>query len=313
LYFKNITIKGIGSYLPSKIRTNSDIEKNTDTTDEWIQKSLGIRERRVVETETGSDLGVKASLKALEDAGIDKEDIDLIVVATSSPEQTSPSTACTIHKKLGIKKDIPAFDINAVCAGFLFGFGVSAPFISCGMYKNVLLIGTETYSNITDYEDRNCVFFGDGAGAVILGQSENGWIFTEMKSNGSGTGSTGFNCPVGGTYNTIPVEVKNQAMKVLPDCIKSVLKQTNLDASDISLFIPHQASINVLKDIAVEVGLSTDKLVAVMSDYGNIAGASIPIALDEVMKNNQIKKGDKLLLTAIGSGWSWGSIVLNYE
>ena len=146
-----------------------------------------------------------------------------------------------------------------------------------------------------------------------MGHSEKGWIFTEMKSNGSGTGSTGFNCPVGGTYETNPAEVKNQALKVLPDCIRSVLEKTNIDVSDISLFIPHQASVNILKQIAEDVGLSTDKLVAVMSDYGNIAGASIPIALDDAMKNNQIKKGDKLLFTAIGSGWSWGSIILNYE
>jgi 3-oxoacyl-[acyl-carrier-protein] synthase-3 len=203
--------------------------------------------------------------------------------------------------------------MNAVCAGFVFSIGVTAPLVSCGMYKNILIIGTETYSNITDYSHRDCVFFGDGAGAVILGESELGWIFTEIKSDGSGTGFSGFNCGLDTKYKTIPREVREQALKVLPNSIRSVLSQTNLSTDDISMFIPHQASINVLREIATEVGLSTDKIKAVMGKYGNIAGASIPIALDDAFKKGEVKDGDKLLLTAIGSGWSWGSLVVNHE
>ena len=311
--FDNVTIKGSGSYLPETVLPNAELEQNADTTDAWIYKALGIKERRVISGEDVSDLGVKAAQRALKDAGVDREDIDMIIVATSSPERISPATACTIHKKLGIKKNVPSFDINAVCAGFVFGFGVAAPMISSGMYKNVLVIATEAYSKITDYNHRNCVFFGDGAGAVVLGHSDKGWIHTELQSNGSGTGDTGFNCPLDKKYTTIPNEVWNQAVGVLPDSINSVLNNTNLSASDISLFVPHQASINMLKLIASKVGIPEDKVKTVMHKYGNIAGASIPIAFDEARKNNEVSKGDTLLFTAIGSGWSWGSIVINYE
>ena len=311
--YNNISIKGVGSFLPEKIITNKDLEKLSDTTDEWISKSLGIEERRVVEGRLGSDLGVIAALKAIENAHINKEDIDLIVVATSSPEKISPSTACTIHKKLGIEKDIPSFDINAVCAGFIFGFEVASSLINSGIYKNILLVGTETYSRITDYTHRNCVFFGDGAGAVVLAPSEKGWVFTELKSNGGGTGSTGFECSVDRPYTTMPGQVKDQALKVLPDSIRSVLHKADISPSEVALFIPHQASINILRQIAFEVGISVEKIKCVMHKYGNIAGASIPIALDDAIKNGEIKAGDKILLTAIGSGWSWGSILVNYE
>ena len=313
MYFKNVKIKGVGSHLPEMVITNQEITKLADTTDEWIYNSLGIRERRSVDGESLSDIGVKAAIEAVKNSGISYDDIDMIVVATSSPERISPSTACTIHRKLGLTRQIPCFDMNAVCAGFVFSIGVTAPLISCGMYKNILLIGAETYSNITDYTHRNCVFFGDGAGAVVLGQSEKGWIFTEIKSDGSGTGFSGFNCGLDTKYKTEPREVRDQAIKVLPDSIRSVLKQTDLKPYDITMFIPHQASINVLRDIAREVGLPTHKIKAVMEKYGNIAGASIPIALDDAFKKNQIHDGDKLLLTAIGSGWSWGSLVVNHE
>ena len=311
--FNNVTIKGTGSHLPETILTNSQIAEHVNTTDEWIYNSLGLKERRVITNEDVSDLGTQAAIKALADAGVDKEDLDLIIVATSSPERISPATACTIHKKLGIKKDIPSFDINAVCAGFVFAMGVAAPMISSGMYKNILIIGTEAYSKITDYTHRNSVFFGDGAGAVVLGFSNKGWMHSQLHSNGGGTGDTGFNCPLDEKYTTIPNQVWDQAVRVLPDSINDILNKTNLGPEDISLFVPHQASLNMLKLIASKVGIPVDKVKTVMHKYGNIAGASIPIALDEAKKNNEFKKGDTILLTAIGSGWSWGSIVVNYE
>ena len=313
MYIQNVKILGTGSYLPQKIITNHNISKNIDTSNDWIFNNLGIRERRIVEDESISDLGVKSAIKAISNSQISHEDIDMIVVATSSPERISPSTACTIHRKLGLKRQIPCFDINAVCAGFLFSIGVVAPLISCGMYKNILIVATEAYSKITDYSHRDCVFFGDGAGAVILSQSEKGWMFTKIKSDGSGTGFSGFNCELNAKYKTTPNEVRDQALKVLPESIKFVLKETNLKPEDISLVIPHQAGIKVLQKIIEEVDIPVHKMKSVMDRYGNIAGASIPIALDDAFKNNEVKDGDKLLLTAIGSGWNWGSIIINNE
>jgi 3-oxoacyl-[acyl-carrier-protein] synthase-3 len=311
--FSNVKIKGSSSYLPDTILTNEIIESRVDTTSEWIKQKLGIDERRIVDWELPSDMGYKVALKALADAGIDKEDLDLIIVATSSPEKISPSTACIIHNKLGIKKDVPSFDINAVCSGFIYALTIGATFISSGMYKNVLVIATEAYSKITNWNHKHSVFFGDGAGAVVLGQSNKGWLYSELLANGNGTGMTGFNLNPGETFNMIGKEVWDQAVKVLPPSIKSVLEKTETNVSDIKMLVPHQPSINILKIVAGEVGLPMDKVKTVMHKYANIAGASIPIALDEAIKSGEIVKGDKILLTAIGSGWAWGSILVNNE
>lgn len=311
--FENVKIKGTSSYLPEKIITNYDIESRVDTTHEWVKEKLGIDERRVVENELPSDMGLKVALSVLESSGVDKEDLDLIIVATSSPEKISPSTACIIHNKLGIKKNVPAFDINAVCSGFVYALTIGAAFISNGMYNNVLVISTEAYSRITDWEHKNSVFFGDGAGAVLLGKSEKGWLYSEILANGSGTGMTGFNLNPGETFNMIGKQVWDQAIEVLPPSIKSVLEKTNTDVSEIAMLVPHQPSINILRIVAKEVGLPMEKVKTVMHKYANIAGASIPIALDEAIKGGEINKGDKIILTAIGSGWTWGSILINNE
>lgn len=311
--FSNVKIKGTASYLPEIILTNETIESKVDTTSEWIKQKLGIDERRIVDKELPSDMGYKVALDALKDAGIDKEDLDLIIVATSSPEKISPSTACIIHNKLGIKKDVPAFDVNAVCSGFIYALTIGSTFISSGMYKNVLVIATEAYSKITDWNHKHSVFFGDGAGAVVLGQSNKGWLYSELLANGNGTGMTGFNLNPGETFNMIGKEVWDQAVKVLPSSIKSVLEKTGTNVNDIKMLVPHQPSINILKIVAGEVGLPMDKVKTVMHKYANIAGASIPIALDEAIKSDEIVKGDKILLTAIGSGWAWGSILVNNE
>lgn len=311
--FENVKIKGTSSYLPEKIVTNYEIESRVDTTHQWVKEKLGIDERRVVESELPSDMGLKVALSVLESSGVDKEDLDLIIVATSSPEKISPSTACIIHNKLGIKKNVPAFDINAVCSGFVYALTIGATFISSGMYNNVLVIATEAYSKITDWNHKHSVFFGDGAGAVLLGKSENGWLYSEILANGSGTGMTGFNLNPGETFNMIGKQVWDQAIEVLPPSIKSVLEKTNTDVSEIKMLVPHQPSINILKIVAKEVGLPMEKVKTVMHKYANIAGASIPIALDEAIKGGEINKGDKIILTAIGSGWAWGSILINNE
>lgn len=311
--FLNVKIKGSGIKIPEKVISNESIEIG-NTTSEWINTKLGIHERRIAsEDETTSELGYHAAIRAIEDAGIDKEDLDLIIVATSSPEKISPSTACIIHNKLNIDKNVPAFDVNAVCSGFVYAMTIGASFISSGMYKNVLVIGTETYSKITDWEDRNRVFFGDGAGAVILGHSNKGWISSELSANGNGTGMTGFYLEPGKTFVMNGKQVWEQAIKVLPPSIKSILSKNNVDVSEISLLVPHQPSINILKIVADEVGLPMEKVKTVMDKYANIAGASVPISFHEAKKDGQIKKGDKIVFTAIGSGWTWGSILINYE
>ena len=311
--FNNVTISGTGISLPSKIYTNKLVEID-NTTSDWIKKKLGIDNRRIAnQEETTSTLGFQAAINALEDAGIDKEDLDLIIVATSSPEKISPSTSCIIHNKLDITKNVPAFDVNAVCSGFVYAMTIGASFISNGIYKNVLVIGAETYSKITDWNVRNRVFFGDGAGAMVLSYSKNGWISSEISANGNGTGMTGFYLEPGKTFVMNGKQVWDQAVKVLPTSIKSILEKNNTDVSEISLLVPHQPSINILKIVANEVGLPMEKVKTVMDKYANIAGASVPIAFHEAKEEGQIKKGDKIVFTAIGSGWTWGSILINYE
>lgn len=312
MIYRNVGILGTGSYLPSKILTNQDIEKNVNTTHDWINTKLGINERRIVETELPSDIGYNAALLALESANMTINDIDLIIVATSSPEQISPSTACIIHNKFNIEKNIPAFDINAVCSGFVYAINLVSPLISFGVYKNVLIIATEAYSKITNWDDQHCVFFGDGAGAIVIGTSTDGWISCESNANGNGTGMTGFKLPIGGPFVMKGKEVWNQAIKVLPESIKNILKISNTNINDVDLIVPHQPSINILKIIANELGVSMSKIKTVMDKYANIAGASIPIALDDAVKNNEIKKGDTIVLTAVGSGWTWGSTILKW-
>lgn len=311
---KNVRISGTGSYLPTQVVTNEKLAMGIETSAEWIKDKLGISERRVVGyDEKPSDMAYNATIKALKNANLDKEDLDMIIVVTSSPEQISPSTACILNNKLNIKKNVPSFDINAVCAGFVYGISIAAPLISSGGYKNILIVASEAYSSITDYTHRNAVFFGDGAGAVILSSSENGWISSELSANGNGSGLTGFSLKHGEKYTTIPKQVWDQAVSVLPESIESILKTNNVSVDDIDLFIPHQASINMLNVIAEKVNLPKDKLKTVMNKYGNIAGASIPIVLDELNQNGELKEGSTILMSAIGSGWAWGSVLMNFE
>lgn len=310
--YNNVGILGTGSYLPPKTVTNQTIEETVNTTHEWINNKLGINERRVVENELPSDIGYQSALRALESSNLTINDIDLIIVSTSSPEQISPSTACIIHNKFNIEKNIPAFDINAVCSGFVYAVNLVSPLISFGVYKNVLIIATEAYSKITDWDNQHCVFFGDGAGAVVIGLSTDGWISCENNANGKDTGMTGFKLPIGGPFVMRGKEVWDQAIKIIPESVKNILRKSNVDISEVNMIIPHQPSINILKIIAEDLGIPMIKVKTVMDKYANIAGASIPIALDDAVKNNEIKKGDTIVLTAIGSGWTWGSTVLKW-
>ena len=187
-----------------------------------------------------------------------------------------------------------------------------APLISFGVYKNVLIIATEAYSKVTNWNDKHCVFFGDGAGAVIIGSSSDGWISCENSANGKDTGMTGFNLPIGGPFTMKGKEVWDQAIKVIPESVKNILKISNVDINDVKMVVPHQPSINILKIIAEDLKIPMSKVKTVMDKYANIAGASVPIALDDAVKNNEINKDDIIILTAIGSGWTWGSTILKW-
>lgn len=311
--YNYVTIKGTGSYLPPTVVSNAEITKNVDTTEEWIFSKLGIKERRVAKEETTAQMGYKAAVNALRNANLTIDDIDLIIVATSSPEHIAPSTACTIHNQFGTSRDIPAIDMNAVCAGFVYAMTFAMPMISMGACNNVLIIGTEAYSKMTDWTKQHCVFFGDGAGAMVLGNSTSGWAVSTLSANGSGTGMTGFRCYYPTPFEMQGKQVWDQAIKVLPPSITRALTEAQLQADDVKMLIPHQPSINILKIVAKEVGLPMEKVKTVMDRYGNIACASIPVALDEAVQNGEVGDGDQLVLSSIGSGWAWGSLTIQYK
>ena len=305
----NIGIIGIGSYVPKKILTNQDIDLMYNGTEsEWTKEKLGIEERRIVENEITSDLAYHASLAAIEDAGISKDSIDLIIVATSSPDRISPSTAIIMSKLLDIKK--PAFDINAVCTGFVYGLQLVSSLISIGQYKNILLIGAETYSRITNWNKRDCVFFGDGAGAVIISEVKGGWISTDLYADANGKDS--FTCHHSDTFQMDGKAVYDFGTNVLPSTIKSSLEKLNISKDDVNWIVPHQPGHRVLLKTAEILNFPIDKIVFNMTKFANTAGASIPMALDSLYKKNKIKSGDIIVMPAIGSGWTYGVSVLKY-
>lgn len=305
----NVSIKGVGSYVPSTAITNKDLANRYGTNESWPESYLGIKERRWVDKELTSDLGYKAALKALKHAKISKNDIDLIIVGTSSPDKIAPSTACIIADKLQVK--CPCFDINSVCTSFLYGLNIATPLISSGAYKTILLIASETYSKITDTGSRDCVYFGDGAGAVVLSESQSGWIATQVYSDASG--KDGFVTPIGSTFIMDGKAVFQAGVTNLPVAINQILKDTDTSINDINCLLPHQPGIKMLRVIADQIGLPFTKVVTVMDRYANTAAASIPIAMDEHLKINRIKNGDLLMLASVGSGWTWGAGIIKWE
>lgn len=305
----NIGIIGIGSYVPEKIVTNEDIDLlGNDTNSDWTKEKLGIEERRVVEDELPSDLAYHAAIEAIKDSGIDKNDIDLIIVATSSPDRISPSTAIIMAKRLDIKK--PAFDINAVCTGFVYGLQMASTLINTKQYKNILLIGADAYSRITDWNRRDCVFFGDGAGAVILSEVEGGWMNTDLY--GDANGKEAFTCHHSGKFQMDGKAVYDFGTSILPSTIKNSLEKLNISNDDVNWIVPHQPGHRVLLKTAEILNFPTDKIVFNMTKFANTAGASIPMALDSLYKKDKIKSGDIIVMPAIGSGWTYGVSILKY-
>ena len=315
-------IKGTGSYTPPKVLKN-DFFEAVGSNDEWIYSHLGIKERRIVDGEVTSDLASKAGLKALENAGITSKEVDLIIVATSTPDRQAPSTACFVQEKIDANHAV-AFDISAVCSGGIYGLAIGSQFIQTGMYKNVLVIGADTFSSITDWSRKDSVFFGDGAGAILLSATDEDKGFIDFKLHADGTGKMHFNIPAGGceipaTEETIKQglhyfqmngkEVYSTATKVLPECINEILDANQMKSDDIDWVIPHQPSIRILKEVAEKVNIPFEKVMTNMDKYANTSGGTIPIVLDETYRSGKIKEGDTLLFAAVGSGWTWGTAI----
>ncbi len=321
-----IGIIGTGKYVPEKILTNADLEKMVDTNDEWIVSRTGIRERHIAAPDQAtSDLAYEAAIQAIEKAGITAADLDLIVVATITPDMSFPSTACILQDKLGAKK-AAAFDLSAACSGFVYALGAATSMLQMGMYKNALIIGADTLSRITDYTDRNtCVLFGDGAGAVVIGEVGEGRGFKAFDLGAEGAGGELLKLPAGGSRtpaSTDTLEAKQHfiqmsgrevfkfAVKVMNTATVEVLNKAGISKDDIDLFIPHQANVRIINSAMERLNLTEDRVMINVQKYANTSAASIPLALVEAVEEGRIKEGDKVVMVGFGGGLTWGASVI---
>lgn len=324
---KKVGIIGVGEYLPKKVLTNADLEKMVETSDEWIITRSGIKERRLAaKHEATSDLALKAAKAALEDARLNPKDLEMIIVATITPDKPFPAVSCLLQHSLGAKNAV-CFDISAACAGFVYGIAVAQQFIARGSYKNALVVGAEVLSRVTDWEDRStCVLFGDGAGAAVLAEVRSGGLLSvHMGSDGSKADL--LMIPAGGSR--IPVshqsidqrlhfikmqgnEVFKLAVTIMADAARTAFKQAGLECKDIDLVIPHQANIRIIKAMARKLGVAPEKVYLNIEKYGNMSSASTATALCEAVKEGRIKRGDVVLLVAFGAGLVWGACVIKW-
>jgi 3-oxoacyl-[acyl-carrier-protein] synthase-3 len=310
-------IAGTGSYLPKKILKNADFEKMVDTTDEWIFSRTGIRERHIAaKGEHTSDLALEAAKNAIASAGIAAGDIDLIIVATTTPDKIFPSVATMVQRKLDVA-GCPAFDIQAVCSGFIYALATADKFIKTGSAKCALVIGAESFSRIVDYTDRsNCILWGDGAGAVILQASkEQGIISTHLHADGNYEKMLHVPRKHDGTPDTVHMEgnaVFKMAVNTLDQIVDETLTANNMQKSDIDWLVPHQANIRILQATAKKLDMSMDKVVVTVDKHGNTSAASIPLALDVAVRDGRIKRGDVILMEAFGGGFTWGSALIKF-
>ncbi len=313
-------IAGTGSYLPEKVLTNDDLTKIVDTSDEWIQSRTGIRERHIAaEGETTSDLGYNAALRALEAAGIEPSQLDMVIVGTTTPDLIFPSTACLIQARLGAN-GAAAFDVNAACSGFLFALSVADKFIRSGDARHVLVIGAETLTRIVDWNDRTtCVLFGDGAGAVVLKADEDtGILSTHLHADGSKKEllwnpigvSTGLDQP--GKILMKGNDVFKYAVKALDSVVDEALHANGLDKSDLDWLIPHQANLRIIEATAKRLEMPMEQVIITVDKHGNTSSGSVPLALDEAIRSGRVERGQLLLLEAFGGGFTWGSALLRY-
>ena len=321
----NAYIKGTGSYAPKNIVKN-DFFESVGSSDKWIYENLGIKERRISTGETTSDLAYQAGLIAIQDAGLKPQDIDLIIIATATPDRLAPSCACFVQEKLKASNAV-AFDISAVCSGALFATATAVQYIKSGMYKNVLVIGADTFSTITDWNRRDAVFFGDGAGALALSHTSQDKGFQDFILKTDGTGKEHFTIPAGGSekpasndtlssgehyFKMNGSQVYKTAIDVVPKCIDEILSKNNCSIDQIKYLLPHQPSIRILQEVARRVGLPFEKVKTNMDRYANTSGGTIPIILDETLKENTFETGDLLLFAAVGAGWTWGAALYKW-
>jgi 3-oxoacyl-[acyl-carrier-protein] synthase-3 len=318
-------VRGIGSYLPAKVLTNADLAAMVDTSDEWIVQRTGIRQRHIAaEGEFTSDLATAAARRALENAGVEPSDIDLIVLATSTPDNTFPASAVTVQNSLGIHSGA-AFDLQAVCSGFVYGLTIADAMLKAGQGRRALVIGAETFSRILDWSDRTtCVLFGDGAGAVVLelqesagSISDRGLLTAHLRSDGQhknklyvdgGPSATG----TVGHVRMEGREVFKHAVGMISDVINAAFAATGTTADDIDWFVPHQANQRIIDASARKLGIAGNKVVSTVDRHGNTSAASIPLALDVAVKDGRVKSRDLLMLEAMGGGFTWGSVLLRW-
>ncbi|NGX46895.1 MAG: 3-oxoacyl-[acyl-carrier-protein] synthase 3 [Chlamydiae bacterium] len=325
---KQAKIIGTGSYLPKRVLTNADLEKLVDTSDEWIISRTGMRERRIAgEEEYTSDMGIQAAKKAIEKAKIDLKSIDLILVATLTPDYMFPSTACIIQAALGI--EAAAMDIQAACSGYIYGLSVAKAFVESGRYRNVLIIASEKLSSIVDYEDRStCVLFGDGASSCVVSSEGKGLVIRDVVLGSDGNLTEILKMPAGGSRNPATkktVEEKMHCIKMegretfkhavrrMESSSRECIDKAGLSESDISWLIPHQANIRIIEAIAKRFQMPNDRVFITVDKYGNTSSSSVGIALDELLDEKPISSGDHILLTTFGAGLTWGSTVLTNE
>ncbi len=321
----NAFISGTGSYAPSNIVPNNYFDR-VGSNDAWIQHNLGIKERRISTGETTSDLAARAAIIAIENAGLQIDDIDLIILATATPDKLAPSCACFVQEKIKAHKAV-AFDISAVCSGAVFATATAAQFITSGMYRHVLVIGADTFSNITDWERRDAVFFGDGAGAMVLSKTEEDRGFKDFLLHTDGRGKNAWHIPAGGSLSPTSRDtvakkqhyfqmdgpaVFKTAVDVVPKSINELLRRNGMTIDQIDHLIPHQPSIRILQAVALDVGLPWDKVHTNMDRYANTSGGTIPIMLDETHRNGLLHKGEQILFAAVGAGWTWGTALYKW-
>ncbi|RRS30851.1 MAG: 3-oxoacyl-ACP synthase [Epsilonproteobacteria bacterium (ex Lamellibrachia satsuma)] len=324
------SFRSIGAYVPQKTLSNADLEKMVDTTDEWILKRTGIKERHIAdEEEATSDMGAKAAELAIKRAGIDKEEIDLVLCATVTPDYFNmPSTACIISDKIGIK-NVQAFDISAACSGFVYLLSVAKAFIESGMKKNVLLIGAEKFSSIVDYTDRStCILFGDGAGAAVISATQNKEeAFIDIHASADGSYADFLVTPAPGSINPASQKVIDEglnfvqmkgnetfklAVKTLTKDVKEILKKNEVKAEHIPHFIPHQANYRIIKAVGDALKMREDQVVITVDKYGNTSAASIPMAINDIYESGRLQTGDLMLLDTFGGGLTWASALLPF-
>jgi len=323
---RNVGIIGIGSYTPPKVVTNSDLEKMVDTSDEWIVTRTGIKERRIAESDVAtSDLSFEAAKMALASANLSPKDIDLIIVATVTPDMLFPATACILQDKLGA--ECPGFDLSAGCSGLIYALSVGAQFVANGTYNNVLVVGAEVLSKITDWQDRStCVLFGDGASAIVLGPVERGG-FRSFVLGADGSGGKLLELPAGGSrlpasYDTVSQrlhyikmngrEVFKFAVKIMGEAALEAIEKAGLTPSDIDLFIPHQANVRIIESAAERLKLPMDRVFINLDRYGNTSSASVGIALHEALLSGRIREGNRVVMVGFGAGLTWGACVLEW-